>query len=86
MWELIFMLVILKIPIIYLCCVVYWAIKAEPRPSEGAARLASVDPDQPTPWHRRLRRPRFPIRPHGSPSRTYPRKPVPERAEAEVRH
>ena len=33
------MLVILKIPIVYLCAVVWWAIKAEPRPLEGAGRL-----------------------------------------------
>ena len=26
------MMVILKIPIVYLCLVVYWAVKAEPEP------------------------------------------------------
>ena len=30
-WEFIFMIVILKIPIVYLCWVVYWAVKAEPK-------------------------------------------------------
>ena len=30
------MLVILKIPVVYLCAVVWWAIRAEPRPLEGA--------------------------------------------------
>jgi hypothetical protein len=30
MWELIFMLLILKIPIVYLGWVVWWAVKAEP--------------------------------------------------------
>ena len=30
MWEIIFMVVILKIPLIYVCWVVWWAIKAEP--------------------------------------------------------
>ena len=38
------MLVILKIPVVYLCAVVWWAIRAEPLPLEGAgpagARLA----------------------------------------------
>ena len=29
-WAMIFMLVILKIPIVYLCAVIWWAIKAEP--------------------------------------------------------
>src|SRR5437016_5585661 len=28
-------MVILKIPIVYLCWVVWWAIKAEPKPDEG---------------------------------------------------
>ena len=32
------MLVILKIPVVYLCAVVWWAIRAEPRPLEGAGR------------------------------------------------
>jgi hypothetical protein len=42
------MLVILKIPVVYLCAVVWWAIRAEPLPPEGAARLApltSTPPD-----------------------------------------
>ena len=33
-FEIIFMLVILKIPIVYICVVVWWAIKAEPMPPE----------------------------------------------------
>jgi hypothetical protein len=36
LWELVFLMVILKIPIAYLCYVVWYAIKAEPR---GAAAL-----------------------------------------------
>ena len=27
-WEAIFLLVILKIPVVYLCCVVWWAVRA----------------------------------------------------------
>ena len=38
------MLVILKIPVVYLCAVVWWAIRAEPRPLEGAGRLRSLAP------------------------------------------
>ena len=38
------MLVILKIPVVYLCAVVWWAIKAEPRPLEGAGTVASLGP------------------------------------------
>jgi len=30
MWEIIFMVLVLKIPLIYVCWVVWWAIKAEP--------------------------------------------------------
>src|SRR2546428_799162 len=45
MWELIFMMLILKIPIVYLCLVVYWAVKAEPKPPEPA--LLPVLPEQP---------------------------------------
>jgi hypothetical protein len=74
MWELIFLMVVLKIPIVYLCAVVWWAIKAEPKPLEGAAVGARLDPE-PNPWRphgRRGRRPPRP-RPHGGPVRSYPR-------------
>jgi len=74
-WEAIFLLVILKIPIVYLCCIVYWAIKAEPRPEEGAAlQPVAVEPDPRPGWSRR-RRVLRPLRggPHGGPSRTYSR-------------
>jgi hypothetical protein len=62
-WELIFMLVILKIPIVYLCAVVWWAIRAEPRPPEYASLPVRADPQQPCPWRRR------PVGPTGSPDR-----------------
>jgi hypothetical protein len=55
-WELVFMLVILKIPVVYLCWVVWWAVKAEPEPPEGAARLVPVAAPQGPPdcsWRRR---------------------------------
>jgi hypothetical protein len=75
-WELIFLMVIMKIPILYLCWVVWWAIKSEPRPEEGAALLVSSPADASgggTAWHpRRGRRPR-PARPHGGPSRVHVR-------------
>ena len=38
------MLVILKIPVVYLCCVVWWAIRAEPQPLEPA--LKTVEPSR----------------------------------------
>jgi hypothetical protein len=34
--ELVFMMVILKLPILYLGAVCWWAIRAEPDPLEGA--------------------------------------------------
>jgi hypothetical protein len=34
-WEGIFLLLILKIPLIYLCAVVWWAIRAEPTVEGG---------------------------------------------------
>lgn len=48
--EVIFMLVILKIPVVYLCLVVWWAIRAEPRPAEGAANPARLPGPEPCPW------------------------------------
>ena len=74
-WELVFLMVILKIPIVYLCSVVYYAIKAEPRPSAGAGATAQLGPDDSDPgWQRRQRRGLRP-RPHGGPLRTYSRVP-----------
>jgi hypothetical protein len=63
-WELVFMLVILKIPVVYLCWVVWWAIRAEPEPLEGAGRLAPVLPRQPDcDWRRQRLERRSRIRP-----------------------
>ena len=62
-WEIIFMMLILKIPIVYLCCVVYWAIKSEPKPLEGATLPVALDPGPSGPrctWRRRRIRPRPP--------------------------
>jgi hypothetical protein len=63
-WEIVFMLVILKIPIVYLCVVVWWAIKAEPTPPDLAevAVVTDTPPVGGTP-RRRVGRPR-PMRPH----------------------
>ena len=47
------MLVILKIPVVYLCAVVWWAIKAEPRPLEGAGAVASLGPNPECDWRAR---------------------------------
>jgi len=73
-WELVFLMVILKIPIVYLGTVVVYAIRAEPHPEEGAAVTARLDSDDSGPGWRRGPR-RFRPRPHGGPSRTYARSP-----------
>ena len=62
------MLVILKIPVVYLCAVVWWAIRAEPHPLEGAGKLVAPVPAGPTPERCTWRRRRFvakrpPVRP-----------------------
>ena len=70
MWvEVVFMLVILKIPIVYLCAVVYWAIKSEPRPPEPALLTARLEPEPRPPWRPRRRPYRRRPGPHGSPLR-----------------
>lgn len=53
------MLVILKIPVVYLCAVVWWAIKAEPRPLTGAVLKPGADPPPNCDWrdHRGRGRP-----------------------------
>ena len=62
--ELVFLMVILKIPIVYLCSVVYYAIKSEPEKEHGEPMPVRVRP-----------RPPRPPRPHGGPSRAYARTP-----------
>ncbi len=60
------MMVILKIPIVYLGLVVYWAVRAEPKPPDPAQQPAYLlDLDPRPPWRRqpRVRRPG----PHSSP-------------------
>jgi hypothetical protein len=70
-WEFVFLMVILKIPVIYLCVVVYWAIKGDRGPAEPAPLLVSPDIDPRSPWSPKPRRPRR--GPHGSPRRSYAR-------------
>jgi len=71
-WEAIFMLVVLKIPVIYLASVVWYAVRAEPEPAGGgggeAGVLAPVGPcgwdawkrRRPTPYRYAPRRPSSP--------------------------
>jgi hypothetical protein len=72
--ELVFLMVILKIPIVYLGAVVYAAIKAKPEPLAGAAVTAKLGPEDRGPVVDRPRRRRsLTPRPHGGPTRSYPR-------------
>ena len=71
MWELIWLMLIMKIPIVYLCWVVYWAIKSEPRPEEPAVIQVGGEADGP-PHGGRDRHPRR-LGPHGRPTRRYAR-------------
>jgi hypothetical protein len=66
-WEIVFMLVVLKIPLVYLCLVVWWAIRAEPIPGDGPEPLPVGMPLDEGPrrwWRAKRRRPR--PGPHGS--------------------
>ena len=65
--EILFMMVVLKLPILYLAAVVYWAVKAEPRAYEGAL-LPVADDSGPHAPRRPRRRPGR-GGPHGSPTR-----------------
>jgi hypothetical protein len=82
-WEAIFLLLILKVPLVYLCSVVWWAIRAEPappQPLDPALVTAPLEPDPRSGWRlsRRSARPKQPRRgPHGSPTRVSRRTPLP---------
>ena len=49
-WEAIFMLVVLKIPMIYLAIVVWWAVRAEPEPIGGGEEVGVLAPLTPCGW------------------------------------
>jgi hypothetical protein len=64
-WEIVFMLVLLKIPMIYICVVIWWAIKAEPTPTDlDQAPVVDDTPPPGGPPRRRSRPHRRPLRPH----------------------
>jgi hypothetical protein len=70
--ELVFMMLVLKLPIVYVGLVCWWAIRAEPKPLEPALLPAApVEPLGPRAW-RRVVRPRR-RGPHGGPVRGYAR-------------
>ena len=60
-WEAIFMLLVLKIPVIYLGVVVWWAVRAEPEPeaAPGGDEIGVLAPLAPCGWSDwKRRRPR----------------------------
>jgi hypothetical protein len=70
--ELVFMMLVLKLPLLYLGLVCWWAIRAEPKPLEPALLpVEPIEPADPSRW-RRGPRPRRPG-PHGRPVRSYAR-------------
>jgi hypothetical protein len=67
-WEAVFMLLVLKIPMIYLGAVVWWAVRAEPEVGGGGEEVGVLAPLVPCGWNEwKRRRPsrgsRRPIRP-----------------------
>ena len=71
------MMVILKIPIVYLCGVVWWAWRAEPKPPEAVQTVAlPAEPEPPAPWFARRLLGRGPRNtgPRGAPARRLPRR------------
>jgi hypothetical protein len=59
MVEIIFLMLVLKLPILYLIGVVWWAVRAEPRPTEPALLPVATEGGPPSlPRRVRPRRPR----------------------------
>jgi len=50
------MLLVLKIPVVYLAAVVWWAIRAEPHPGEGPDPVHARVPLEPCDWPGRIHR------------------------------
>jgi hypothetical protein len=67
------MLLVLKIPLVYLGLVIWWAIRAEPRPEEPASLVPAVADTPPgadsRPAHGPRRRPSVPPRRGSGPTR-----------------
>lgn len=55
-WEALFMLLVLKIPVVYLSGVVWWAVRAEPAPEGGPDDAPALVPLTPCGWNEWKRR------------------------------
>ncbi|HZM19885.1 MAG TPA: hypothetical protein VFB87_10775 [Gaiellaceae bacterium] len=67
MVEIIFLMLVLKLPIVYLVAVCWWAVRAEPEPRPPEPALLPVGPDADPAGGHHLQRARRPRRggPHG---------------------
>jgi hypothetical protein len=81
-WEAVFMLVLLKIPIVYLCMVVWWAIRAEPREDGPAVRAQVADTPSAPADRPRPSRPGRRGGPDRAPRGREPRRPATARGES----
>ena len=79
-WEAIFMLVVLKLPLVYLAVVLWWAIRAEPRPAGGSDEVGVLSPLTPCGWDEWRRRQS--VRPGSRPNRPSGRVALAPRARA----
>lgn len=86
----IFMMFVLKIPILALLLLVWWAIRAKPEPDDGSGGDGGIKRERRFPRHPRRRPPRGPRRgPHGGPGTTAPprmRPPAPHVTPLAERH
>jgi hypothetical protein len=81
LWLTIWFMVILKIPAIYLACVIWWAVKDPPAPETGAAGNGfggGIGPSRRPPTRKPA--PGRDPRPHGAPVRRPVDAPLPVRA------
>ncbi len=84
-WEAVFMLVLLKIPVVYLALVVWWAIRAEPSDEQPAVVPVVSDTPPAGPLWGVGGRPRLTTRGSRRPRRPGPSRPRSAATRAEVR-
>jgi hypothetical protein len=63
-WEIVFMLLILKIPLVWVCVVSWWAIKSEPAPPDDEVGVVADTPPPGGSPRRQRDGQRRPLRPH----------------------